>query len=182
MVRFRAPTSPFLKRGPGDKAPPADHIVLEDRKGRRVDFTPDGVFMVTDNEQSKALLFFLEVDRGTESVASATQSRRDIRQKIVNYQTYFRSGGYKRYEETWGCEFNGFRLLFLVNTRVRHAALCRLIREMPPSGFVWLAEQEKMFELGVSGDIWSRGGRIDRPPQSILGTLSFPSPIPINES
>ncbi len=75
-VRFLAPTSPFLERGPGDKAPPAGNILLENRSGQRVGFTPDGVFTVTDNEQSKALLFFLEVDRGTERASFSADAAR----------------------------------------------------------------------------------------------------------
>lgn len=83
-VSFRAPTSPFLRRGSGDKVPPADRVVLEESNGERASFIPGGVFSVAANEQSKALLFFLEVDRGTESVGSETRGIRTVRQKIVN--------------------------------------------------------------------------------------------------
>jgi hypothetical protein len=39
---------------------------------------------------------------------------------------------------------------------------------MPPSDFIWLAEQGSMFSKGLSAEIWFRGGREGVPPESIL--------------
>ena len=133
------------------------------------EFIPDCVFTITNVELKKSLLFFLEVDMGTETIASSKRDLKDIRQKIVNYQALFRTGQYKRYEKILKAHVNGFRLLFLVNSPARHKALCRLVREMPPSDFIWLTDQDSMFSNGLSANIWARGGHHNKPRQSILG-------------
>ena len=130
---------------------------------------PDAVFSITHKETRKTLLFFLEVDMGTETIASINRDTRDIRQKIINYQALFSSGSYKRYERFFKSKLNGFRMLLMTNTLARLTALCRLVQEMPPADFIWLTDQQKMFSHGVSADIWVRGGRNNEPPQSILG-------------
>jgi hypothetical protein len=66
-------------------------------------------------------------------------------------------------------KFNGFRLLFLANSATRLVSLCKLVQGMPPSDFVWLVDQGKMFSSGLSAKIWVRGGREEDPPESILG-------------
>ena len=114
---------------------------------------------------------------GTETIASMDRGHKDIRQKILNYQTLFRSGVYKGYERVFGAQLNGFRLLFLANSIPRLTSLCRLVREMPPSDFIWLADQEKMFSYGLAAKIWARGGRDEGAPQSILGHLSRNAPV-----
>ncbi len=177
-MRFMAPTSPFLHRDADDRPLIFDRISIGKASERPVGFIPDGVSSIAHAERDRTLLLFLEADMGTESVASPNRSARDVRQKIVNYQAYFRSGSYKRYEKTWGCTFNGFRLLFLVNGQTRFEALCRLVRQMPPSDLIWLTERVRMFEHGVAAKIWTRGGHADSAPQSILGSeLSFRAPI-----
>jgi hypothetical protein len=49
-------------------------------------FWPDAVFTIADSVGGKTCLFFLEVDCGTETIASPKRDMTDIRQKIVNYQ------------------------------------------------------------------------------------------------
>jgi hypothetical protein len=130
---------------------------------------PDGVFIITDKETEKTLLFFLEVDMGTETLVNTKLTPNDVRQKIINYQALFSTGQYKRYEKIFKAKLNGFRLLFLSNTHTRLRALCKLVREMPPTDFVWLAVQEQMFSNGLSAEIWVRGGKDNETLQSILG-------------
>jgi hypothetical protein len=115
---------------------------------------------------------------GTETIASPRRCQNDIRQKIINYQGYFKAGQYKRYEKIFKSQFNGFRLLFLTNSSSRHTSLCRLVREMPPTDFVWLTDQERMFSSGLSAKIWSRGGRDKESLHSILGDkLACKTPV-----
>ena len=144
------------------------------------EFIPDGVFCIKSEEVKKSLLFYLEVDMGSETVASRDRNPNDVRQKILNYQALFRTGQYKRYEEVFGANLNGFRLLFLVNSPGRLATLCRLVQEMRPSDFIWLTDGEMMFSHGLSTDIWARGGQIDKPRESILGSR-FSSDCPVPE-
>jgi hypothetical protein len=141
-------------------------------------FIPDGVVSIAEKTQPKRLLFFLEADLGTESLASPDVRGGDIRQKILCYRQYFRTGGYQRYEGYWRTSFRGFRLLFLTHTAARMTAISNLVRQMPPAEFIWITSADELFNQGLSGPIWSRGGRIDGPRLSILGpTLGRSAPL-----
>jgi hypothetical protein len=168
---YLTPTSALAGKDMNNRSLVYERNNAEDgRPGKVTSFTPDAVFTLTDTSQGKTLLFFLEVDRGTETVASPARHPRDIRQKLLNYQHYFRTSQFKRYEAIWNTSLNGFRLLFLATTRARLNALCKVVRDMPPSGFVWLTDQEQLFAAGVGAKIWTRGGRHDTALQSILGS------------
>ena len=154
---------------------PAEEL---DGEGEAVWFKPDGVFRIADSEQKKSVLFFLEVDMGTEAVVGEEGSVKDIRQKIINYQRYIQSGRYKVFESLWKCPFNGFRLLFLAHSLERMAALCRLVEQMPPSDFIWVTAQERMFSQGLADTIWARGGKMAKSAESILNwSMARPSPV-----
>jgi len=169
-VLFLTAHSNTLNQNKGDRFFLQERIPFDSNREKFIEFIPDGVFSVTNNEAEpkKTLLFFLEVDMGTETIASMDRNSKDVRQKIINYQALIHSSCYKRYERVFDGKLNGFRLLFLANTPARLIALCRLAKAMPPSDFVWLTDQERMFSHGVSADIWARGGRHDEPLQSIL--------------
>jgi hypothetical protein len=163
----------------------ADNPLLQERFATDETFEnvrimiPDGVFTIS--HQEKALLFFLEVDMGTETLASSKPGAGDVRQKILNYQSLFRTGHYKRYEKIFDAEFNGFRLLFLTNSLSRSKKIGELVQAMPPSDFIWVTDQNRMFEQGVSAEIWARGGCHHKPPESILGPkLAFHATVTDN--
>jgi hypothetical protein len=168
-VNFLIRNLAFINHSGVGKVQVPERLLTRNSKNEFSEFIPDCVFTIENVEIKKSLLFFLEVDMGTETVASSKRDLKDIRQKIVNYQALFRTGQYKRYENILKTHVNGFRLLFLVNSPARHKVLCRLVREMPPSDFVWLTDQHSMFSKGISANIWARGGRHNNPPQSILG-------------
>ena len=145
-----------------------------------IEFIPDGAFSLTyqNADTNKTHLFFIEVDMETEALASRKRNPKDLRQKVVNYQALFHSKRYKRYERIFGAKLNGFRLLFLGNNFARMTAICRLAQEMPPSDFIWVTDQERMFSHGLSAEIWARGGKNNAPPQSIIGPkLACDSPV-----
>jgi hypothetical protein len=151
----------------GDSISFAEQI---DGQKRPTEFIPDGVFAITRVcENPKTLLCFLEVDMGTETVASTDRNDKGLRQKVLNYQMLFRTGQYKRYESVFNAKLNGFRLLFLTHSNSRLISLCKLVREMPPSDFIWLVDQERLFSHGLAAKIWARGGRNEQEPQSIVG-------------
>ncbi len=153
-------------------------IRVENGRNEYLEFIPDGIFSIKDKKTGKTLLFFLEVDMGTEPIATRDRNPKDLRQKILNYQALFRTGQYKRYEKVFDEKFTGFRLLFLANSNLRFTAICRLVQEMPPSDFIWLTDQERMFSDGLSAEIWVRGGKTDRSPQSIIGpNLAIQTPV-----
>ena len=142
-----------------------------------VEFEPDGVFSITDTQASKSVLFFLEVDMGTEPLVSHRGPSKGVRQKIAAYQAYFRGHCYKRYDHLWEACFRGFRLLFLANTGSRTMSLRKLAAETPPSDFIWLTDRQSMLSHGVWAPIWLKGGQRDASCRSILGSRS-PSPSP----
>ena len=141
---------------------------------------PDGVFFIHDSEQEKSVLFFLEVDMGTETLADPQREGKDLRQKIANYRALYRSGEYEVFGRTWKMRFVGFRTLFLTNNSERLVSVCRLVRELAPADFVWVTDQSRMFRQGSADSIWARGGDLlGKPPESILNSrLACPSPLP----
>lgn len=177
-TRFLASGSPFLPKEFSSVSIPARTVPVPSGAGADISFKPDATFSICDATDGKTLLFFLEVDLGTETLASPKRELTDIRQKILNYGACFDMLVYKRYEKLWNCQLNGFRLLFLTDNLARLSTLSSLVQEMPPSDFIWLTEQSRMFRDGVSAEIWARGGRLDAPPQSILGRLACRAPLP----
>jgi hypothetical protein len=153
----------------------------DDKSGKINTMIPDGVFTITDKKAKKALLFFLEVDMGTETLASPTLSPGDIKQKINNYQSLFKYGTYDRYSNIVNNKFNGFRLLFLTDTVNRKESICHLVQSMPPSDFIWVTNQQQVTINGAAAEIWARGGHYNKKPESILSKkLSFKIPAPKN--
>jgi len=166
-TRFLAAESPFLSAD-GSTLIADSALAGDGSKEHR--FVPDGVFWIHCAEQDRTVLFFLEVDMGTEPLASPRRNRRDIRQKILNYQAYFQGKSYKRYEAECGRPLRGFRTLFVTAGTTRFAGVCQLVREMAPMDFIWVTEQKQLHESGVWGPIWARGGQMETDRQSILGS------------
>ncbi len=177
-VRFLAHNSPFLPAESASLSVITDPESGQTKPQRVISVKPDATFSISDRDQRKTVLFFLEVDLSTETLASPHREVTDVRQKILNYGTCFDMLAYKRYEKLWDCQLNGFRLLFLTDTMARLSTLSSLVQEMPPSDFIWLTEQTRMFKDGISAEIWVRGGRLDMPPRSILGSLACRAPLP----
>jgi hypothetical protein len=177
-MTFLSSTSPFVQRDPDGRSLVSDHAPATNADVNPIAFTPDGVFLIRDRGSGKALLFFLEVDRGTETLISKQPGAKDIHSKVLCYRSYFRSGRYKRYEEVFNCTLNGFRLLFVTESPTRLTAMCRLVQELRPSDFIWLTDHDHMFAEGLSASIWARGGNLDAPPQSIVGqAMSRVAPV-----
>lgn len=177
-IRFLAHNSPFVPVEFSCLSITTDMEPELARPQRVISIKPDATFSICDRDRDKTLLFFLEIDLGTETLASPQRELTDIRQKILNYGMCFDLQTYKRYEKLWDCQLNGFRLLFITDSLVRLNALSSLVQEMPPSDFIWLTEHARMFKDGISGEIWARGGRLDISPQSILGRLACRVPLP----
>jgi len=174
-VRYFAGATP-----PTDSEPSASPFIHErfslDGSPAPIAFIPDGVFSLTHRELGKTLLFFVEADRGTEPQTSA-KAGRGLSAKLVAYQAYLRIGRYRRYEEVVGAKLRGFRLLILVDGSRRLAAVCRLVRESPPSDFVWVTSREQALRHGCWAPVWTPGGKIGDELHSILGT-QMPCPCP----
>ena len=162
----------------------AEHVDVRERfesssaENGWVDFIPDGVCSVRCSESGRTVLFYLEADRGTEPEVSRRHPGRGFRAKIQNYQACFEKGRYRRWESTMSCKLSGFRLLVLAEEQRRLARLCRLVRQTPPSNFIWLADRDSLKQHGLWAPIWVAGGRQQDEPLSILGTR-MPDPCPM---
>ena len=177
-IKHMTTSSHNLQDGDIDNPLLMERFTSDDHSEETITMIPDGVFTITNTKLDKSLLFFLEVDMGTETLATTNRSPGDVRQKVLNYQTLFHRNRYKRYRKIFTAQFNGFRLLFVANTAARMKALCDLIQGMPPSDFIWITELDKMFSKGISAGIWARGGLYNKPSESILGSkLAFKSTV-----
>jgi len=170
-VKALANNSPFLAKRPCGHTIITDYATASESGNQLNKFTPDAVIGICDSATSKTCLFFLEVDCGTETVVSLKRENTDIRQKVINYQHYFQSQRYKRYEDVFKCHLHGFRLLFLTNSQGRLTALCRLTQEMQPSEFVWLTDYNRILSNSIAAPIWAKGGNLNNTPESIFGSL-----------
>jgi hypothetical protein len=131
---------------------------------------PDGIFAIKHKENGKALLFFLEVDLDNETLVGRRKNTNTVYHKILGYREIYRNDYYIRFEKAFASTFNGFRLLFLAINDARVAALCRFTRASHPSDFIWLTDQTRMFDHGLSANIWIPGGRYEDSRKSILGS------------
>ncbi len=169
-ARFLTATTPFLEPLKSGHPYVAGFASDSDVEIEMEWFTPDGVLSLTDPQSGKALLFFLEIDMGSESLHSTAGHPGAISEKIRRYQAYFRCEGYKRYEEEWNVRFNGFRLLFVARDRMRCGQLCRLVQSVPSNDFIWISDWDRIQAEGIGGFVWNRGGNQNENAESILGS------------
>ena len=85
-VRFLSSTSPFLPRDPSGRQLTYQQVDVAGNRSGPEGFLPDAVFSITHATRHMTLLFFLEVDMGTEPLQSSDRAGRDIRGKILTYQ------------------------------------------------------------------------------------------------
>lgn len=141
-------------------------------------FLPDAAIIIRDTAQRRSVLFFLEVDRGTEPLSSSDQDRRAIMQKVDAYQDYFTSGEFRQYESLAEASLGGFQVLFVTETQQRMKSIAGMIRMLEHPDFILGTWIDCIFTAGVSGNIWIPGGKIEASPCSILRTQSCLAPLP----
>lgn len=124
--------------------------------GATVGHTPDGVFALTCGTASA--LFFLEVDRGTETVSDR---ERGVAKILRFYLSYIGSGGYRRYENVFQVSdpFAAVRVLVATSSARR----LQTIRKVGASlgfeprlalQFIWLTEIRSVTEHTIFDQIW----------------------------
>lgn len=168
-VRFLTATTPFLAPLKTGHPYVAGFAADSDLESELEWFTPDGVLSLTEPQSGKALLFFVEIDMGSEGLSTATGSQGAISEKVRRYQAYFQSNAYKRYETEWNVKFNGFRLLFVAQDRTRSSQLSRLVQSVPPNDFIWITDWVQIQARGIGGFVWNRAGNQKEDNESILG-------------
>jgi hypothetical protein len=77
-------------------------------------YTPDAVFCL--EKDSKAALFFLEIDRGSEVLSDPEKG---FLKCIVFYLNYWQGTQWKRYEKDFNREFRTFRMLTVTTSQER---------------------------------------------------------------
>jgi hypothetical protein len=118
--------------------------------------TPDGAFALRKNGETA--LFFVEVDRGTESLSHPKQG---LVKTVAFYLNYLVADGYQRYREDFGVvtKLKGFRVLIVVPSKrrlenVRRVAASFDFRPERAKGFLWIAQAEDVSERTVFSGIW----------------------------
>ena len=186
-LTFLSPTS-ALVAGATDTHPSV-RTTFRDADGNSVEFVPDGVFLLRHRGLQKTLLFFLEVDMGTEPLAPNRRRANSILAKLENYRAYYAVDDYRRYEALALEPLRRFRLLILTATSPRSGAVCRLTREMGTMTFTLIADQPTIQARGLGADVWVVGGQVAEPPVSILGrampqvaAIANPTPPPSDKT
>ncbi|SYZ71875.1 hypothetical protein TRIP_C10074 [Candidatus Zixiibacteriota bacterium] len=120
----------------------------------QVSHTPDGVFAL--EKAGKAALFFLEIDRGTETVSD---NDKGVLKSLRFYSNYLIDGGYQRYAKDFGIEaFKGFRALYLTTSEARLANIRKATfgLQVPQKAkqFIWLGLFQDVTSESLFSPVW----------------------------
>jgi hypothetical protein len=124
-------------------------------EGVAVSHTPDGVFAL--ERGGRAALFFVEVDRGTETLSDG---ERGVLKMLRFYLAYLVDEGYQRYATLLSVpRFKAFRVLVTTTSEARLQNMRSLGGEIPfepahAKRFIWLATQESVTEQTILGPVW----------------------------
>lgn len=134
-----------------------------------VSHTPDGVFSL--EKDGKAALFFLEIDRGTETISAAEKG---VLKSVRFYLNYLIDGKYQRYSGDFGTEsFKGFRTLYITTSEARVANIRQAVSavNVPEKAkrFLWLSTFDKISANTLFGPIWKSANEGDADIHSLLG-------------
>lgn len=134
-----------------------------------VSHTPDGVFAL--EKDGKTALFFLEIDRGTETITAAEKG---VLKSVRFYLNYLIDGKYQRYGADFGIEsFRGFRTLYVTTSDARVTNIRQAVStvDVPEKAkrFLWLSTLEKINANTLFGPIWKSANEGDSDLHSLLG-------------
>lgn len=125
-------------------------------------FTPDGALCIskTTNDQTKRLLFLLEIDCHTMTLKSRTTHGNDIYTKLLNYREYFLSKKYvAKYKQIFNWTFKGFRVLYITLSEKRLFNIINLAVESNITDFIWGTTFDKLnVDTILTGKIWLIAG------------------------
>ena len=119
----------------------------------KISHTPDAVFALKKAE--KPALFFLEIDRGTETIASPEKG---IGKMVAFYEGYANEDKYKGYSQDFGCPpFQNFRLLIVTTTQRRLENIRGALGKegSPLHRFFWLTTFEKLNNGSIFEPLWA---------------------------
>ncbi len=119
----------------------------------KISHTPDAVFALERNQ--KQALYFLEIDRGTETISNPAKG---IGKMIRFYEGYAHDEKYKGYGEDFHCPpFSNFRLLIVTTSPRRVLNIRQALGTNPPPlyRFFWLTTYDQVNEKTILDErIW----------------------------
>jgi hypothetical protein len=129
--------------------------------------TPDGVFALEKDE--KPALFFLEIDRGIETV---NDPEKGFLKCVVFYLNYWTDKTWQRYNADFKREFSTFRVLIVTTSQQRLAHMREAVTRLSfPQGhakrFLWCTLQNWVRSETVFDPIWQSLDESDQTPYRI---------------
>lgn len=119
----------------------------------KITHTPDAVFALEKN--GKPALFFLEIDRGTETIANPDKG---LGKMIRFYEGYAGEDKYRGYSQDFGCApFQNFRLLIITTSwkRIENIRFALGKEGYPLHRFFWLTAHNEITEETVLNHVWA---------------------------
>ncbi len=119
--------------------------------GVKITHAPDGVFAL---RTEKPKLFFLEIDRGTETI---TNPEKGILKMIRFYEGLAEEGKFKGYAQDFdSLPFSSFRLLIATTTEKRIQNMREMLGSHAPKLYkaFWLAPLDSISEENIFSPIW----------------------------
>lgn len=122
---------------------------------------PDAALCMATSKS--AVLFFLEVDRGHQTLRVSSATQRSVRDKLQLYCALYDSNRWKRWEEWFGRTFTGFRVLYVTGSVKRAEEVVAVAREIPDCCSVWAAARTEL-QASPMGSVWLANDRQGRVP------------------
>ena len=138
----------------------------EGKEARKI--IPDAVICLENSDKDKKALFFLELDLGTERIASDNDMNYSLLSKLKRYEDYFRTRGFERYNSWFGKKFRGFRALLVMDSQRRIQRLRAELKKRGIVGFIWFAEKSSLNGNTVFQNIWYKDNIEDENRYSLL--------------
>jgi Replication-relaxation len=140
-----------------------DHVCDIANPTVAISHTPDAVFCL-QKAGGNAALFFLEIDRGTESL---TNPAKGFLKAIHFYLNYWVEGKFKRYSEDFNCPpFNAFRVLVVTTNderaqNMRDAGSSVSFPKTNIKRFFWVTTEEQLTKETILSPLWQSLDSID---------------------
>lgn len=123
-------------------------------QSERISHTPDAVFAL--EKEGKPALFFVEIDRGTETISD---EEKGFLKCVRFYLNYLIEGKYRRYRSEFQCgEFKGFRTLIVTNSQARLDNMREVVGrfDFPQQAkrFLWATTDDRLSPQTLFDPIW----------------------------
>jgi hypothetical protein len=131
---------------------------LYDDQQNLITHTPDALFALTNEEA--AALFFLEIDRGTETISDESKG---VLKCLKFYLYYLTNKQFQRYQEDFHRAFKFCRILFVTSSAARVNNIRGILgnyffpRDKNIKSMIWLTDRTNISEDKLFKPIWLSG-------------------------